>query len=123
MSENTSLDCSVLVLNRFYMAIRVIDVRRAMTCCIGDAPKSSPSKTISTPITTLRIGVNCLSSRRSKNNRKKITSKRRPGNCRSRESSAWFSTIAFLSQRFASTARRFLLAMAIVASTVARPDR
>ncbi len=31
MSENTSLDCSVLVLNRFYMAIRVIDVRRAMT--------------------------------------------------------------------------------------------
>ncbi len=31
MSESTSLDCSVLVLNRFYMAIRVVDVRRAMT--------------------------------------------------------------------------------------------
>lgn len=31
MSESSTLDCSVLVLNRFYMAIRVIDVRRAMT--------------------------------------------------------------------------------------------
>jgi 5-methylcytosine-specific restriction endonuclease McrA len=31
MSESSSLDCSVLVLNRFFMAIRVIDVRRAMT--------------------------------------------------------------------------------------------
>ncbi|MEI8212361.1 MAG: HNH endonuclease [Planctomycetota bacterium] len=31
MSDGSSLDCSVLVLNRFYMAIRVIDVRRAMT--------------------------------------------------------------------------------------------
>lgn len=31
MSDSSSLDCSVLVLNRFYMAIRVVDVRRAMT--------------------------------------------------------------------------------------------
>lgn len=31
MGESSSLDCSVLVLNRFYMAVRVIDVRRAMT--------------------------------------------------------------------------------------------
>ena len=31
MSEQAALDCSVLVLNRFYMAIRVVDVRRAMT--------------------------------------------------------------------------------------------
>ena len=31
MSSSSSLDCSVLVLNRFYMAIRVVDVRRAMT--------------------------------------------------------------------------------------------
>ena len=31
MSESSALDCSVLVLNRFYMAVRVVDVRRAMT--------------------------------------------------------------------------------------------
>jgi len=31
MSESSMLDCSVLVLNRFYMAVRVVDVRRAMT--------------------------------------------------------------------------------------------
>lgn len=31
MSESSGLDCSVLVLNRFYMPIRVVDVRRAMT--------------------------------------------------------------------------------------------
>jgi hypothetical protein len=31
MSESSTLDCSVLVLNRFYMAVRVVDVRRAMT--------------------------------------------------------------------------------------------
>jgi len=31
MSESSSLDCSVLVLNRFYMPVRVVDVRRAMT--------------------------------------------------------------------------------------------
>ncbi len=31
MPEQSSLDCTVLVLNRFYMAIRVVDVRRAMT--------------------------------------------------------------------------------------------
>ena len=30
MGESSSLDCSVLVLNRFYMAVRVVDVRRAM---------------------------------------------------------------------------------------------
>ncbi len=31
MSGSSTLDCSVLVLNRFYMAVRVVDVRRAMT--------------------------------------------------------------------------------------------
>jgi 5-methylcytosine-specific restriction endonuclease McrA len=31
MSESSASDCSVLVLNRFYMAVRVVDVRRAMT--------------------------------------------------------------------------------------------
>jgi 5-methylcytosine-specific restriction endonuclease McrA len=31
MSNSSTLDCSVLVLNRFYMAVRVVDVRRAMT--------------------------------------------------------------------------------------------
>ncbi len=31
MSDSSTLDCSVLVLNRFYIPIRVIDVRRAMT--------------------------------------------------------------------------------------------
>lgn len=31
MSEGSALDCSVLVLNRFYMAVRVVNVRRAMT--------------------------------------------------------------------------------------------
>ncbi len=31
MSEGTALECSVLVLNRFYMAVRVVNVRRAMT--------------------------------------------------------------------------------------------
>lgn len=31
MSESSTLDCSVLVLNRFYMAVRVVDVRKAMT--------------------------------------------------------------------------------------------
>lgn len=31
MTEGSALECSVLVLNRFYMAIRVVNVRRAMT--------------------------------------------------------------------------------------------
>lgn len=31
MAESAALNCSVLILNRFYMAIRVINVRRAMT--------------------------------------------------------------------------------------------
>jgi 5-methylcytosine-specific restriction endonuclease McrA len=31
MSNGTALDCSVLILNRYYMAIRVINVRRALT--------------------------------------------------------------------------------------------
>ena len=31
MENSTALNCSVLVLNRFYMAIRVVNVRRAMT--------------------------------------------------------------------------------------------
>ena len=31
MSEGSALECSVLVLNRFYMAVRVVNVRRAMT--------------------------------------------------------------------------------------------
>ena len=31
MIDVSALDCSVLVLNRFYMAVRVVDVRRAMT--------------------------------------------------------------------------------------------
>lgn len=31
MADGTALQCSVLVLNRFYMAIRVVNVRRAMT--------------------------------------------------------------------------------------------
>lgn len=31
MANGTALQCSVLVLNRFYMAIRVVNVRRAMT--------------------------------------------------------------------------------------------
>jgi len=31
MSEGSALDCSVLVLNRFYLAVRVVNVRRAMT--------------------------------------------------------------------------------------------
>lgn len=31
MAEQCALNCNVLVLNRFYMAIRVVDVRRAMT--------------------------------------------------------------------------------------------
>ena len=31
MSDSSTLDCSVLVLNRFYIPIRVVDVRRAMT--------------------------------------------------------------------------------------------
>lgn len=31
MTDGSSLDCSVLVLNRFYMVVRVVDVRRAMT--------------------------------------------------------------------------------------------
>lgn len=31
MSDGSALHCSVLVLNRFYMAIRVVNVRRAMT--------------------------------------------------------------------------------------------
>jgi 5-methylcytosine-specific restriction endonuclease McrA len=31
MSDGSALECSVLVLNRFYMAIRVVNVRRAMT--------------------------------------------------------------------------------------------
>jgi 5-methylcytosine-specific restriction endonuclease McrA len=31
MSETNALGCSVLVLNRFYMAIRVVNVRRALT--------------------------------------------------------------------------------------------
>ncbi len=31
MTEGTALGCSVLVLNRFYMAIRVVNVRRSMT--------------------------------------------------------------------------------------------
>lgn len=36
MPGGSPLDCSVLVLNRFYMAIRVIDVRRAMTLLYRD---------------------------------------------------------------------------------------
>ncbi|MFO1064094.1 MAG: HNH endonuclease [Pirellulales bacterium] len=31
MSEGSALECSVLVLNRFYMAVRVVNVRRALT--------------------------------------------------------------------------------------------
>lgn len=31
MSEGSALECSVLVLNRYYMAVRVVNVRRAMT--------------------------------------------------------------------------------------------
>ena len=31
MSEASALECSVLVLNRFFMAVRVVNVRRAMT--------------------------------------------------------------------------------------------
>ena len=31
MVDTQALECSVLVLNRFYMAIRVINVRRALT--------------------------------------------------------------------------------------------
>ena len=31
MADGSALQCSVLVLNRFYMAIRVVNVRRAMT--------------------------------------------------------------------------------------------
>lgn len=31
MAESTALGCSVLVLNRFFMAIRVVNVRRALT--------------------------------------------------------------------------------------------
>ena len=31
MAEGSALNCSVLILNRFYMAIRVVNVRRAMT--------------------------------------------------------------------------------------------
>lgn len=31
MEDSRALDCSVLVLNRFYMAVRVINARRAMT--------------------------------------------------------------------------------------------
>lgn len=31
MENSTALNCSVLVLNRFYMAIRIVNVRRAMT--------------------------------------------------------------------------------------------
>lgn len=31
MNHGTALECSVLILNRFYMAIRVVNVRRALT--------------------------------------------------------------------------------------------
>ena len=31
MSHGTALECSVLILNRFYMAVRVVNVRRAFT--------------------------------------------------------------------------------------------
>ncbi len=75
MSEG-ALECNVLVLNRFYMAIRVINVRRAMTLLYRGCAE----------VITIDAGVytsyefdawcNCRNSMLSKNSPTKITSAR-----------------------------------------------
>lgn len=72
MSESSGLDCSVLVLNRFYMPIRVVDVRRAMTLMYRGCTKQSPSKMTSTAAMTSKAGAKFLSSTPSRNKRAKI---------------------------------------------------
>ena len=48
---------SVLVLNRSYVAVHVINVRRAFSLLCANWPKSSTSKTANTPTTTSTLGA------------------------------------------------------------------
>ena len=59
-----SLGASVLVLNRFYMAVHVISVRRAFALWCASWPRSFTRKRGSTPTTTSRRGVRSAPSAR-----------------------------------------------------------